>query len=190
MTTGANRKSQRDTWRVRTRHVTFYPVARIVLIAIVVFHIVLIWGLTSGLARKVIEVIAPPIETGHHRRGRRAASAAAAAAAGDSNARRSKCRHRKSASTSRSIRRDHRASRTSRIARSRRRRRRRRRRNVVNALTLDKNFPPAPRTTTRPHRSAWAKKGIDHGARSASAPTASSPKSRASTTSSGQRASR
>jgi protein TonB len=34
-----------------------------VLVGIVLFHILLLYGLVSGLARKVIEVVAPPIKT-------------------------------------------------------------------------------------------------------------------------------
>jgi protein TonB len=33
-----------------------------VLIGIVVFHLLLVWGLTSGLAKRTLEIIAPPIE--------------------------------------------------------------------------------------------------------------------------------
>ena len=35
----------------------------IVFFAIVAFHLLIVWALASGLARKVVEVIAPPIET-------------------------------------------------------------------------------------------------------------------------------
>ncbi len=34
-----------------------------VFIAIVAFHVLIVWGLASGLARQVVEIIAPPIET-------------------------------------------------------------------------------------------------------------------------------
>jgi protein TonB len=35
----------------------------IVFISIVAFHVLIVWALASGLARKVVETIAPPIET-------------------------------------------------------------------------------------------------------------------------------
>jgi protein TonB len=35
----------------------------IVFFAIVAFHVLIVWALASGLARKVVETIAPPIET-------------------------------------------------------------------------------------------------------------------------------
>ncbi|HKZ73719.1 MAG TPA: energy transducer TonB [Steroidobacteraceae bacterium] len=35
----------------------------IVFLAIVSFHVLIVWGLASGLARQVVELIAPPIET-------------------------------------------------------------------------------------------------------------------------------
>lgn len=34
-----------------------------VLIGIIVFHLLLVWGLTSGLAKRTLEIIAPPIIT-------------------------------------------------------------------------------------------------------------------------------
>ncbi|MGH8444816.1 MAG: energy transducer TonB, partial [Solimonas sp.] len=33
------------------------------LVGVVIFHALLIWGLVSGLARKAIELLPPPIET-------------------------------------------------------------------------------------------------------------------------------
>lgn len=42
---------------------TFIPRRILVFVVIVIFHILLVIGLASGLARKVVEVIAPPIET-------------------------------------------------------------------------------------------------------------------------------
>jgi periplasmic protein TonB len=41
----------------------FFTRRSIVFVVIVIFHIILGWGLANGLARKVIEVIAPPIQT-------------------------------------------------------------------------------------------------------------------------------
>src|SRR5688572_6844880 len=35
----------------------------LVFFAIVAFHVLIVWGLASGLARQVVEIIAPPIET-------------------------------------------------------------------------------------------------------------------------------
>lgn len=42
---------------------TFYTRRGIVFVIIVAFHILLLWALATGLARKVVEVIAPPIQT-------------------------------------------------------------------------------------------------------------------------------
>jgi protein TonB len=42
---------------------SFFTRRGIVFAAIVAFHVVLAWGLANGLARKVVEVIAPPIQT-------------------------------------------------------------------------------------------------------------------------------
>ncbi len=44
-----------DTSFLSRRAITF--------VAILAFHILLVWGLASGLARQVVEIIAPPIET-------------------------------------------------------------------------------------------------------------------------------
>lgn len=35
----------------------------VVFLAIVAFHVLIVWGLASGLARQVVEIVAPPIET-------------------------------------------------------------------------------------------------------------------------------
>lgn len=42
---------------------SFIPVRVGVFILIVGFHILLVWGLANGLAHRVVELIAPPIET-------------------------------------------------------------------------------------------------------------------------------
>jgi protein TonB len=42
---------------------TYIPRRMVVFAAIVVFHVFLVWGLANGLARQVVEVLAPPIET-------------------------------------------------------------------------------------------------------------------------------
>lgn len=42
---------------------TFAPRRLVVLLVIVLFHALLIWALATGLARKVVEVLAPPIQT-------------------------------------------------------------------------------------------------------------------------------
>ena len=42
---------------------TFVPRRIVVFLFIVAFHIGLIWALANGLARKVVEVLAPPIQT-------------------------------------------------------------------------------------------------------------------------------
>ncbi len=42
---------------------SFLPRRILVFFVIVAFHILLVWALASGLARKVVEVLAPPIET-------------------------------------------------------------------------------------------------------------------------------
>lgn len=42
---------------------TFIPRRVVVFLVIVLFHILLVWALASGLARKVVETIAPPIVT-------------------------------------------------------------------------------------------------------------------------------
>ncbi|MBV6416507.1 MAG: hypothetical protein CMLOHMNK_01100 [Steroidobacteraceae bacterium] len=42
---------------------TFVPRRIVVFLFIVVFHVLLIWALANGLARKVVEVLAPPIQT-------------------------------------------------------------------------------------------------------------------------------
>lgn len=42
---------------------SFISSRAIVFFIIVGFHVLIVWGLASGLARKVVEVIAPPIET-------------------------------------------------------------------------------------------------------------------------------
>jgi protein TonB len=42
---------------------SFYSRRAIVFVTIVVFHVLLGWALATGLARKVVEVIAPPIQT-------------------------------------------------------------------------------------------------------------------------------
>ena len=40
------------------------PTRRVVgLVGVVLFHVLLVWGLVSGLARKAIELLPPPIET-------------------------------------------------------------------------------------------------------------------------------
>lgn len=45
------------------RDSTFVSRRAIVFFAIVAFHVLIVWGLASGLARQVVEIIAPPIET-------------------------------------------------------------------------------------------------------------------------------
>lgn len=42
---------------------TFYSRRAVVFVIIVAFHVLLGWALATGLARKVVEVIAPPIQT-------------------------------------------------------------------------------------------------------------------------------
>ncbi|HNR92015.1 MAG TPA: energy transducer TonB [Dokdonella sp.] len=42
---------------------TFIPRRIVVFLLIVLFHALLVWALANGLARKVVEVIAPPIQT-------------------------------------------------------------------------------------------------------------------------------
>ncbi|HQW08228.1 MAG TPA: energy transducer TonB [Steroidobacteraceae bacterium] len=42
---------------------TFVPRRIVVFLFIVAFHIALVWALATGLARKVVEVLAPPIQT-------------------------------------------------------------------------------------------------------------------------------
>ncbi len=42
---------------------TFVPRRIVVFLIIVLFHALLIWALANGLARKVVEVLAPPIQT-------------------------------------------------------------------------------------------------------------------------------
>jgi protein TonB len=45
-------------------HIQQSSSSRIMVLAVIVaFHVLLVWGLASGLARKVVEVIAPPLET-------------------------------------------------------------------------------------------------------------------------------
>ena len=42
---------------------TFVPRRIVVFLFIILFHALLIWALANGLARKVVEVLAPPIQT-------------------------------------------------------------------------------------------------------------------------------
>ncbi|MCW5574422.1 MAG: energy transducer TonB [Steroidobacteraceae bacterium] len=42
---------------------SFIPRRLVVFFVIVLFHVLLVWALATGLARKVVEVLAPPIQT-------------------------------------------------------------------------------------------------------------------------------
>lgn len=48
---------------VYVQDTNFFSRRLIVMAVIILFHVLIVWGLASGLARQVVEIIAPPIET-------------------------------------------------------------------------------------------------------------------------------